>query len=124
MFDFFDRAWEITLIFLQPPSHSTPTRPILSSPTMSSANLSTLDYESLSGLLTTITLIYGAYKIITLVSTYLERVHERIMASRRPARRGTLEMEQGVAGNPDTSGTFVDRSRSSLIWIRSCYILA
>ncbi|PIL31305.1 hypothetical protein GSI_06003 [Ganoderma sinense ZZ0214-1] len=80
---------------------------------MSSANLSALAYESVSCVLTTLIVVYGTYKIIKLVLAHRERAHERTLAPRRPARRDTLEMEQGVAENPDRAGATNCKSSSS-----------
>ncbi|PIL26777.1 hypothetical protein GSI_11113 [Ganoderma sinense ZZ0214-1] len=59
---------------------------------------------SITGVLIVLIIVLGVLKITTLILPYLERAHERTLASRHPGpqppaaarRRATLEMEQGT----------------------------
>ena len=75
---------------------------------MASATLTSLDYESLTlFLMTCVTLLAFVHLVKALMPAF-ERMHERTVAIRPPARQATLQMESGTRPASPGNGVLTD----------------
>ena len=71
---------------------------------MSSATISSLDYESLTVIIVACVTVLGIIRLAKLLVPALERMQERAMTVRPPARQATLEMESGPRASSSGAG--------------------
>ena len=82
---------------------------------MVSATVTSLDYESLTlFLMTCVTLLAFVHLAKALMPAF-ERMHERMVPVRPPARQATLQMESGERNASPGTGMIVDLFGSLLI---------